>query len=282
MSEETTPIGRSARLQVSKCLDFGVYLVDALLGEVLLPKSDVPKGCAVGDWLQVFLYKDSKDLVIATTKTPLAEVGTCAYLKVVSVDSVGAFLDWGLAKDLFVPFAEQKRRMEVGRFYTVYVYLDNSGRIAATPRLQRHLSDLSDVHKDRQPVELLICGRTDLGYRAVVDNTHLGLLFEGDVFEPIVQGQRYDGFIKEVRPDGKLTVCLRLDNEETRDELGAQILEHMRARGGRMTLTDKSPPEQIYKTFGVSKKVFKRVLGQLYREKRVLLEEGRVSLVERS
>jgi len=280
MSEMMPPIGRTARLRVSKSLDFGVYLVDELLGEVLLPKSEVPRGCAVGDWLQVFLYKDSKDVAIATTRTPLATVGTCAYPEVVAVDSVGAFLNWGLPKDLFVPFAEQKRRMEVGRFYTVFVYLDNTGRIAATPRLQRHLSELSEVHRAGQPVELLICGRTDLGYRAAIDDTHLGLLFDGDVFEPIVQGQRYAGFIKELREDGKLTVCLRLDNEESRDALGEQLVAYMRERGGSMAFNDKSPPEQIYKAFGVSKKVFKRALGQLYREKRVLLEEQRVSLVK--
>jgi uncharacterized protein len=274
-------IGKINHLNVVKQVDFGVYLDGDELGKILLPEHDVPPGCVVGEGLDVFIYLDSEDLLIATTQMPKAIVGECAFLKVVEINAVGAFLDWGLPKDLLVPYGEQQKPMEEGESYVVYLYVDEaSERIAATSRLNKFVVDTSPYFKPQQKVELLVCERTDLGYKAVVNQAVIGLLFNSDVISPVRHGEKLQGYIKQIRPDYKLDLCLQLVTREALDDLSEQILAFIQAEGGHTTLTDKSLPDAIAKQFGVSKSSYKKALGKLYQKRLVLIEKHQVSLVK--
>jgi predicted RNA-binding protein (virulence factor B family) len=273
-------LGKTTRLRVIKELPFGLYLDAHELGEILLPKRYIPKGTRVGDQLEVFLYTDSEDLPIATTLRPKAEVGQCAHLRVVSVTGVGAFMDWGLPKDLLVPFSEQRVPMEEGRSYTVYVYLDEqTGRIAASSRLSHFLSETGQRFVAEQPVDLLICGRTDIGLKAVIDGTHLGMILKNDLLQPIKVGQQVQGYIKGVRDDGRINLKLQPGGQQGRDELTARILDALKAEGGSLPLTDKSSPEAIFKRFQVSKANYKKALGKLYKARLIRLGREHITLL---
>ncbi len=274
-------IGRLNSLTVLKEVSFGVYLDAEEWGEVLLPVSDVPENCAVGDVLSVFLYFDSEDQLIATTRQPKAQVGDCVAMTVDAVNEVGAFLDWGLAKQLLVPFSEQPKRMQVGERHVVYVYIDDaSKRIVASSRLNRFLPETSPYLKSQQAVSLLFCGQTDLGYKAVVNQSAIGLLFHSDAIRPIHYGETLNGFIKQVRPDGKLDLCLQLVTREALDALSQQILRFIEQQGGKITLTDKSSPQDIMTQFGVSKSSYKKALGKLYKQRLILIEPQQIVLVK--
>jgi uncharacterized protein len=273
-------VGKFNQLEVVKEVDFGVYLDADELGEILLPARYVPEDCELGDWLKVFLYFDSEDLLIATTETPKVEVGRCEMLKVIDINNAGAFMDWGLPKDLLVPYSEQHKPMEEGYSYVVYVFHDEeSDRIAASTRLQDHLAEESVWLKPRQAVDLLIAGRTELGYKAVINDKYLGLIFRGDAFRPLRIGERLPGFIKAIRHDGKIDLLISQATLQGDHDLGEQIIHHLQAAGGQITLTDKSAPEEIYAVFKVSKKKYKQALGTLYKSKRVVLKPGVVELV---
>ncbi|MFL0804537.1 MAG: GntR family transcriptional regulator [Agarilytica sp.] len=273
-------IGRFNVLEVVKTVDFGVYLDGGELGTILLPKRYMPKGCALGDRLSVFIYMDSEDLLIATTETPKVCVGECAHLVVSDVNDTGAFLDWGLSKDLLVPYAEQHKPMDVGKSYVVCVYLDEyTDRIVASSRLSRHLQEFSMYFKQNQPVDLLICGRSDMGYKAVVNHTHLGLVFRDEAFSELKYGQKTKGYIQAIRKDKKIDLSLQLPAGLGRDELSEKILAYMKEQGGVSTLTDKSDPKEIYRLFNVSKNNYKKALGKLYKEKRILIEKNKVTLL---
>ena len=274
-------VGRFNKLEVVKEVDFGVYLDGGELDTILLPQRYVPEGCEVGDWVDVFLYFDSEDLLIATTETPRVEVGRCEMLKVIDINNAGAFMDWGLPKDLLVPYSEQLKPMEVGYSYVVYVFHDqDSDRIAASTRLQDYLAEESVWVKPRQAVDLLIAGRTDLGYKAVINDQYLGLIFRDDAFRPLKVGERLPGFIKNIRADGKIDLVISQGTLQGDHDLGEQIIESLRATGGVSTLTDKSAPDLIYRTFKVSKKKYKQALGSLYRSKRILLSAEKIQLVD--
>ena len=274
-------VGRFNKLEVIKEVDFGVYLDGGELDSILLPQRYVPEGCELGDWVDVFLYFDSEDLLIATTETPRVEVGRCEMLKVIDINNAGAFMDWGLPKDLLVPYSEQLKPMEVGYSYVVYVFHDqDSDRIAASTRLQDYLAEESVWVKPRQAVELLIAGRTDLGYKAVINDQYLGLIFRDDAFRPLKVGERLPGFIKNIRSDGKIDLVISQGTLQGDHDLGEQIVENLRASGGASTLTDKSEPDEIYRTFKVSKKKYKQALGSLYRSKRILLSAEKIQLVD--
>lgn len=275
-------LGRTHRLRVIKEVPFGVYLDAHRLGEILLPARYVPKRCRVGDELTVFLYLDSDDTPIATTLRPKVEVGQCAHLKAVEVNRIGAFLDWGLSKDLLVPYSEQRVPMQEGRAYTVYVYQDEqSGRIAASSKLSHFLpeTDMDQHFRRGQQVELLLCTRTDLGLKAVIDGSHLGMLFKSDLIQPLKVGQRVKGFIKAVRPDGRIDLALQPVGRQAHDDLLEHILQHLEESGGTSTLTDKSSPEEIYRQYGVSKLNYKKALGRLYKLRRIELGQGRIRLL---
>ena len=274
-------IGKFNRLQVVKHVDFGLYLEGGTFGNILLPKRYAPEDAEIGDELEVFIYLDSEDEIIATTDRPKVTVGECAYLKVTDVNRVGAFLDWGLPKDLMVPFNEQSHPMELDKSYVVYVYLDPyTNRIVASSRLNRHLQEESLYFKPQQAVKLLICGRTDMGYKAVINNTHLGLLFKDDAFKPLRYGSKTPGYIKSIRPDRKIDLSLQLPPIQQREQLTEQIIAHLEARGGESNLTDKSAPDDIYRQYNVSKGTYKKAIGSLYKAKRIVIEADRIRLLK--
>lgn len=274
-------VGRTNILRVVKRLPFGAYLsASSEKEEILLPKRYEPEGCKVDDLLKVFIYYDSEDRIIATTETPLAQVDECAYLKVVDVNKIGAFMDLGLMKDLFVPFAEQEKTMKKGESYVVRVYLDeHSGRIMASSKLDKFLLEESHYHKAGQEVNLIIFAETDLGYKAVIGTNYVGLLYKNEVLKPFKIGDKVKGFIKTVRADKKIDLSLHLPSEKTRSDLANQILDFIKEQGGSSTLTDKSPPDEIYKQFNVSKKAYKKALGALYKRRLIDIGKDTIRLV---
>lgn len=280
MTTEIVEIGKIYALEVLKEVDFGVYLDAKGLGEVLLPKRYVPKNTSVGDVLEVFLYTDSEDRPIATTQEPYVIVDECACLKVVDVNHAGAFLDWGLQKDLFVPFSEQNGRMEVGKHYVITAYVDTlTNRVVGSAKLDDILCETSVYFKPKQEVDLLIYDFTDLGYKAVINDTHMGLVYKNEVFQTLKYGQRTKGYIKGIREDKKIDLMLQLPSADTRDDLMNKIVEHLKANGGTSPLTDKSKPEDIYQTFKVSKANYKRALGRLYKLKTINLGKTEITLL---
>ena len=274
-------IGTFNNLQVVKQVDFGVYLDGDDLDTILLPKRYVPNGCEIGDWIDVFLYFDSDDLLIATTEKPKVEAGCCEMLKVVDINHAGSFMDWGLPKDLLVPYNEQQKPMEVGYSYVVYVYHDEaSDRIAASTKLSHHLDEQPVWLKPRQSVNLQIASRTELGYKAIIDDKYLGLLFRTDAYRPLKIGERLPGFVKSIRSDGKIDLLISQATLQGDHELSQQIVQYLTDQGGTSTLTDKSDPEEIYRVFKVSKKKYKQALGNLYKSRKITITPGMVQLVE--
>lgn len=274
-------VGRINVLRVIKRLPFGAYLVaGSEKEEILLPKRYEPENCNVDDLLKVFIYFDSEDRIIATTEIPLAQVDECAYLKVVDVNQVGAFMDMGLMKDLFVPFAEQETRMEVGESYVVHLYLDeHSGRIMASSKLDKFLLEETHYHKADQAVELVIFAQTELGFKAAIGSTYQGLLFNNEVYQPLKIGDKVNGYIKNIREDKKIDLTLQLPSEKTRGELANRILSYLEEQGGSCSITDKSSPEKINAQFAVSKKAYKKALGALYKRRQILIERDKITLV---
>lgn len=273
-------LGQYNQLRVIKKIDFGFYLDGNKYGDILLPRKYAHKDTAVGDSIEVFLYLDSEDRIVATTLKPKALVGECAYLKVVEVNRIGAFMDWGLPKDLLVPFNQQQKPMEKGYSYTVYVYVDElSERIAASSRLEDHLIDEPVQLKPKQPVDLMIYGKSDLGFKAVVDGRYLGQLFKNEVFRSLHYGEKLQGFIKKVRTDGKIDLTLQLATHKTRDSLAESILRHLNENDGVSTLTDKSPADNIYNAFGVSKTAYKKALGLLYKNRQIEIDKHQITLL---
>ena len=276
-------IGRTNRMQVNKLVTFGAYLDGGELGEILLPKRFLPQGLRPGEYLSVFVYADSEDRLVATTEKPLVQVGEAAYLKVKQQNDVGTFMDWGLGKDLLVPFNEQAWPMHPGRNSVVFCYLDpQTRRIAASTRFNRHLKEdgRGDLEPG-QPVKLMIATRTQLGYKAIINNTHVGLIFKSDVLGELKFGQQVKGYIKSIRhEDGKIDLSLQPPNDQVRDELEDKILDYLRANQGVSEITDKSPPALIYQTFNASKANYKRALGRLYKKRKVQLDKTRVTLLE--
>jgi len=276
-----TEIGRFNRLRVVRRVEAGAYLDDEELGEIFLPHSYVPEGCRPGDTVDVFIFYDSEDRLIATTQRPYAMVGEFAFLKVVAVNPVGAFLDWGLPKDLLVPFSEQKQRMEEGKSYIVFIYLDDrTGRIVASPKLNKFLDKQPVEFQEGQGVELLIYDQTEMGYKAIIDNSSRGVLYKNEVFQPLIKGRRITGFIKKVRADGKIDLCLQKPGYENIDGISEKIIEKLKARGGFIAVNDKSSPEIIYGLFGVSKKTYKKAIGALYKKRLIDIESSGITLVK--
>ncbi|MDX8390540.1 MAG: S1-like domain-containing RNA-binding protein [Mariprofundaceae bacterium] len=273
-------MGRLNRLKVVKEVDFGLYLEGGELGEILLPSRYIPKDCAIDDEIKVFIYCDSEDRIIATTEKPYVMVGEFACLRVVAVNQVGAFLDWGLPKDLLVPFSEQLSRMEEGKRYVVGAYLDEeSKRIAASAKLDEMLYSESEGELEQgAKVNLFVANRSDLGYQVIMNHTYFALLHHHDVVRDLKRGEHLTGFIKNIRPDGKINVCLHKLASEKSADVAASIIKFLEQEGGFMTVTDKSPPEEIKALFGVSKGKFKKAIGTLYKQKTISLETGGIRL----
>lgn len=272
-------LGKTQTLRVSRESPIGVFLDAGRLGEVLLPRREVPQGCEVGSELEVFLYTDSEDRTIATTRRPRAQAGQCASLRVVQVNHAGAFLDWGLPKDLLVPFGEQRVPMREGNSYVVFIYVDKpSGRLVATSKLERWLSEDGSDFKANQPVDLFISARTDMGYKAVVNQSHLGLIYKTEVLQPLKIGQKLKGFVRRVREDGRLDLGLQLQGQQVRDDLGEKILAHLADNEGRSSLCDRSSPEEIYATYKVSKGNYKKALGGLMKQGKIEIHPDHITL----
>jgi len=271
-------IGQINTLKVVKEVEFGLYLDGGELGEILLPNRYVPSSAQVGKTLEVFIHLDSKDRLVATTDKPLASVGEVAYLKVTDVNRTGAFMDWGMPKDLLVPYAEQRVPMEKGRSYCVYLYIDNSGRIAASSKLSLFLKETNDHFKSGQPVKLMAVSRSQMGYTALIDGTHLGLIHNSDILQPLRMGQKMQGYIKGIRPDRKINLTLQKQGQEAREELGEMILAVLEVNGGQSELTDKSTPEEIFAQYRVSKASYKKALGKLYKARKIVIEPGVIKL----
>ncbi len=277
-------IGRMNRMKVVKHVDFGVYLDGQDEGEILLPRKDVPHNTEVGDRLHVFIYRDSDDRLIATTKRPLVQVGEAAYLKVKQQNNVGTFMDWGLPKDLLVPFNEQAWPMNEGRNVVIYCYLDeNTNRIAGTTKFHRHLSeDGRNVFQEGDAVRGMVAAQTELGYKIILNNTHIGLLYKNEVFKPMRFGHELKVFIKQIREDGRIDLSIAASNQDVRDELEEKIMAYLKAHDGVSRITDKSPPNVIYDTFNASKANFKRALGRLYKKRLVSLDKTQVRLLSKT
>ncbi len=274
-------IGQMNRLQAVKQIDAGMLLAGEEFGNILLPRRYLPEAVKLGDELDVFIYLDSEDCIIATTLTPKVMVGQCAHLQVKEVNAMGAFLDWGLPKDLLVPYNEQHKPMEAGRSYVVTVYLDSyTNRITASSKLSHHLQERADGLKIDQAVDLLICGRSDMGYKAVINHTHLGLIFRDDAFRTLVYGERLQGYIKNIRPDRKIGLSLQQHSSKGKDELAEKILRFLADHNGVSTLTDKSEPDAIYRQYQVSKGKYKNALSALYKQRKILIDEDKITLVE--
>jgi Uncharacterized protein conserved in bacteria len=273
-------IGKINNLEVLKELDFGIYLDGGELGEILMPKRYVPEGTILGDYIEAFIYLDSEDRLIATTEKPFALVEEFALLEVVSVAQIGAFLNWGLPKDLFVPFREQRRPMEVGSKYLVYVYLDtNTKRIAASSKIENYLDNIPVDYDENEEVDLIVINETNLGYNAIIDNSHTGVLYRNEVFQTLNPGDRLKGYIKKIRPDGKIDLRLDKVGYEKIGGFADEIMEKLKENNGFLPVTDKSSPEEIYKVFGISKKNFKASVGTLYKQRLISIENNGIKLV---
>lgn len=276
-------IGRMNSLQVVKHTDFGLYLDGGADGEILLPKRYIPKDTPseVEDWLNVFIYLDSEDKLIATTLKPKIQLGEFSSLKVVDINRVGLFLDWGLPKDLLLPHSEEKRPLQIGDYCVVYLYLDKrTRRLTATARLDRYLDQVPASYQVGQEVDLLIAERTDLGFKAIIDGKHWGLIHKNELFKFIRSGMREKGYIKELRADGKISLSLQPIGHEAASGLAEQIIERLRAQGGVLALGDKSPPELIAEQFRVSKGNFKKAIGGLYKQGLIRIHDDRIELLD--
>jgi predicted RNA-binding protein (virulence factor B family) len=264
-------LGKFNNLEIVKEVDFGLYLDGGDEGEILLPSRYVPYQYEIGQRLDVFIYLDNEERLVATTLKPYVQVGEFAYLQVSWVNQYGAFLDWGLMKDLFCPFREQRRKMEVGYKYIIHAHVDESSfRIMASAKGEKYLSNYMPPYQPDDEVDILVWQHTNMGYKVIIDNKYQGLVYENQVFRALEIGDKLKGFIMQVREDGKVDVALQRSGRQQTIDFADTLLSYMERNGGRCYLHDKSPAEEIYERFKVSKKVFKKAVGDLY--KRRLIE----------
>lgn len=273
-------LGDWNELVVNRFTDHGAYLEGGEVGEILMPNAYVERGVRIGDRVTVFVYLDQEERLVATTETPLARVGQFACLTVSWVNEFGAFLDWGLMKDLFVPFREQRRKMEVGRYYIVYIYIDEaSHRIVGTAKVDRYLMPApAGAYRKGEQVALLVQGRTDLGYKVIVDHKYSGLVYHDQAYAELHTGDELTGFVSQVRRDGKVDVSLQSLGVSRFRDFADQLLDELEQAGGTLHYCDASSAEDIAERFGVSKKTFKRAVGTLYKASRIHMTDGGIAL----
>lgn len=270
-------LGDYNTLEIVKAVDFGLYLDGGSEGEILLPRRYVPENYQIGDEIEVFVYLDQDERPVATTEKPLAKVGDFAYLECVWVNEYGAFLNWGLMKDVFCPFHEQKKRMEIGNSYIVYIHIDEeSYRIVASAKIEKYLSEDYPPYTPGEEVRLLIWQKTELGFKAIIDNSYPGLIYENQIFKPVHTGDRMKGYISSIRPDGKIDISLQAIGRRQTLDFSETLLDYLHEHGGKCDLGDKSDAEDIKRRFQVSKKTYKKAVGDLYRRHLILIlgEEG--------
>ncbi|MDE6002714.1 MAG: GntR family transcriptional regulator [Prevotella sp.] len=267
-------------LKIIKSVDFGLYLDGGDAGEILLPTRYVPQNAKVGDELEVFIYLDQDEKLIATTLQPLAKVGDITYLEVAWVNEYGAFLNWGLMKDLFCPFREQKMRMQKGQHYIVYIKEDEeTHRLLATAKIDKYLSAERPPYKHGDAVDILIWQKTDLGFKAVVDNQYQGQLYEDQIFQSLHTGDRLTAYVDHIRQDNKIDITLQPTGRRQTEEFSEVLLRYLQENGGHCDLGDKSPSELIADRFKVSKKVYKKAVGDLYRRRLITISNNGIDLV---
>jgi len=273
-------VGDFNTLEVARFVDFGVYL-EAEDCDILLPKSKVPPGTEIGDLLEVFVYKDSENRLIATTATPKIKIHECAFLEVMDVNKYGAFLDWGIENQLLVPYREQVTPMKVGEKYMVYMYLDKvSDRLVATTRIEKHLAKGSGDLRAKDKVDLYIFQKTPIGYKAVVNQAYSGLLYDSELKRKIHVGDKLTGYIKTIREDNKIDLSLEPIGFERLKSIPEMILAELQNHGGFLPLDDKSPPEKIRELLHISKGDFKKAVGMLFKQKKILILADGISLVK--
>ena len=276
----TLEIGKYNKLKVVKSVDFGLYLDGGDELEILLPARYVPQNAKTGDEIEVFIYKDNEERLIATTERPYGIVGEFQYMKVKEVSNAGAFLDWGIMKDLLVPYREQKAEMKAGRNYLVFIYLDFiTRRITASARLDKFLDNIPPDYSHNQEVDLIIAEETDLGFKAIINNSHWGLLYHNEIFKTLSTGEKCKGYIKEVRDDEKIDLCLYPIGYEKVDGISNQIMNALSSNNGFIPISDKSNADDIYSFFSCSKKSFKKAIGALYKQRLISIEDKGIRLV---
>lgn len=277
---EAIKLGDYNTLTVVKNVDFGMYLDGGKAGEILLPAKYVPEGTEIGDELRVFIYLDQDERVIATTEEPIAKVGDFAYLEVKWVNEYGAFLDWGLMKDIFCPFREQKKKMEIGDSYIVHIHIDeDSYRIVASAKVDRYLNNEECPLESGEEVDLLVWQKTELGFKVIINNEYSGLVYQDQVFTYIHTGDRLKGYIQTIREDGKIDVTLQKTGRQQTLDFSDTLLDYIKSQDGFCSFNDKTNAEDIYREFNVSKKVFKKAVGELYKRHAIRLSDEGLYLV---
>ncbi|HGS4460824.1 TPA: S1 RNA-binding domain-containing protein [Vibrio metschnikovii] len=274
-------IGQINSLEVVKITEFGVFLDAGEFGTTLLPKRYAPQGVELGQFIDVFLFFDSENQLAASTETPIAQVGEWGLMKVVGVNNTGAFVDWGIKdKDLLIPYSEQRARFNEGQTILVYVYTDKaSGRIVGTTKFNKWLDKTPAHYTINQPVDLIIAERSELGFKAIINGAHWGMIFPSDVFGKLFIGKKIKGYIKSIRPDGKIDLALQKVGVEKMDELSSKILAMLEKKQGFLPLSDKSTPEEIFAIFRTSKGTFKKTIGGLFKQGKIVIEKDGIRLV---
>jgi predicted RNA-binding protein (virulence factor B family) len=272
-------IGKYNTLSVVAVTEKGAYLAGGELGEILLPNRFVPENCKAEDKITVFIYVDSAERIIATTDRPLGQVDEFVSLKVIQLNKMGAFLDWGLPKDLLVPFNQQHTAMEEGKYYLVRIFLDTTtDRIAASSKLDKYIDIWPADYQQWDKVKLMIGGKTDLGFKAIINDKHWGLLYDNEIFQPLRVGKIVDGFIKNIREDGRIDLSLSRSGEGKVNDFADKLLAHIAENDGFSPLHDKSSPELIQRILGVSKKTFKATVGNLLKKDKITIEKSGLRL----
>ncbi|EIA1556628.1 CvfB family protein [Vibrio parahaemolyticus] len=273
-------IGQINSLEVIKKADFGVFLDGDDYGSVLLPNKHVPEGTELGDHIEVFLYFDSESQLAATIDKPVAQVGEWGLMKIEGINQTGAFVNWGIKeKDLLIPFSEQRARFTAGQNILVYVYTDKaSGRIVGTTKFNKWLDKTPANYEVNEEVDLIIAERSQLGYKAIVNGKHWGMIFPSDVFGKLFIGKKLKGYIKQVREDGKIDLSLQKVGVAKMDDLSSKIIDLLEKKGGFLPLNDKSSPEAIFDAFRTSKGTYKKTIGGLYKQGKIVIEKDGIRL----
>lgn len=273
-------LGEYNQLIVNRQTDNGLYLIDPNNDEVLLPNRYVTDAIAIGDEIIVFVYKDSEDRLVATTETPKLLLHQFGVLEAKSITGIGAFFDWGLQKDLLVPFREQYSEVEIGKKYIVYLYLDEtSDRLAGTTFVTRYLDKETITVEESEEIHALVYGETEIGYQLIVNNLHQGMIFKNEIVNPLQYAEEIVGYVRQIRSDGKLDISLQKIGHESIEPNADMILDYLGKNDGTLYLTDKSSPEDIYECFRISKKLFKKALGSLYKRKLISLQDDKILLL---
>ncbi len=274
-------VGEYNELKILKQTSLGLLLGDTNNEEVLLPTNECPKNLSEGDTISVFVYTDKADSKVATTLTPKIHLHEFALLKVTDMTPVGAFLDWGLATNLLVPYTEQQKDMVSGKWYIVYLDIDEKDRLFASTQIDKQLQNIHITVKEGDQVDVMVYRQSDLGYNVIVNFEHLGLIYENEIFTDLNIGEIRKGYVKHIREDNKLDITLQATGYRNVSDTNCELIyEALEENNGFLEITDKSAPDEIYDMFGVSKKAFKRAIGALYKQRKITIESNGIKLIE--